>query len=369
MGATLPGPHPPPQSRTARLSEAFGRLYAANTLGAIAGTAVAGFVLIEVLGLTGALARRGAVLGRSPARGPGCPAAGTRPRRCAPRPPLGRRGASPRSAGQSPIARGSPWPWPSSPGLTSLGYQVRGPGCWRRDRQHDLRVHGDPDDVPDRASRSGPRSSTSFGRGQDPIRLLAVSQIAWRRSRIAGLIAVDRSARGPRPGAPFVTILRPGDHVAGRRPAGDHRSSGCAFPAASALLRDETGSAGSESGSLLAANTVGRDPRQPRDPVRAHAADRVAARHRAARARQCALGHRPRAARSRVRAGGPVARSDRVAIVVAATPSSRVCSSSRTRRPRRRRTATVFASAEDEIASVQAGQVGRRPNCGWPARP
>jgi spermidine synthase len=54
MGATLPtltrylggGAH---------LSRAFGRLYAANTFGAIVGTLAAGLVLIEVLGLTGTL--------------------------------------------------------------------------------------------------------------------------------------------------------------------------------------------------------------------------------------------------------------------------------------------------------------------------
>jgi len=38
------------------LAQAFGRLYAANTVGAIIGTALAGLVLIELFGLTGALA-------------------------------------------------------------------------------------------------------------------------------------------------------------------------------------------------------------------------------------------------------------------------------------------------------------------------
>src|SRR6187200_107870 len=40
----------------ASLSRSFGRLYAANTIGAIVGTLAAGLVLIELLGLTGALA-------------------------------------------------------------------------------------------------------------------------------------------------------------------------------------------------------------------------------------------------------------------------------------------------------------------------
>ena len=54
MGATLPilTRH---LTRDAHLSLAFGRLYAANTIGAILGTLAAGLVLIELLGLTGAL--------------------------------------------------------------------------------------------------------------------------------------------------------------------------------------------------------------------------------------------------------------------------------------------------------------------------
>src|SRR5689334_11068740 len=54
MGATLPTltRH---LTRGAHLSAAFGRLYAANTLGAIIGTFAAGLVLIELLGLTGTL--------------------------------------------------------------------------------------------------------------------------------------------------------------------------------------------------------------------------------------------------------------------------------------------------------------------------
>ena len=56
------GPHgchvPEPDrylARSSELSRAFGRLYAANTLGAIVGTLAAGLVLIELLGLSGAL--------------------------------------------------------------------------------------------------------------------------------------------------------------------------------------------------------------------------------------------------------------------------------------------------------------------------
>ena len=54
MGATLPTltRH---LSADAHLSQSFGRLYAANTIGAIIGTLAAGMILIELLGLTGAL--------------------------------------------------------------------------------------------------------------------------------------------------------------------------------------------------------------------------------------------------------------------------------------------------------------------------
>ena len=56
MGATLPTlSRHLTRGRAADLSHEFGRLYAANTLGAIFGTVISGFVLIEILGLTGTL--------------------------------------------------------------------------------------------------------------------------------------------------------------------------------------------------------------------------------------------------------------------------------------------------------------------------
>ena len=54
MGATLPA-LTRSLTRGGHLSVAFGKLYAANTVGAIIGTFVAGLVLIELLGLTGTL--------------------------------------------------------------------------------------------------------------------------------------------------------------------------------------------------------------------------------------------------------------------------------------------------------------------------
>jgi spermidine synthase len=55
MGATLPILTRYLTRDPARLSVQFGRLYAANTVGAIAGTIAAGFILIELLGLKGTL--------------------------------------------------------------------------------------------------------------------------------------------------------------------------------------------------------------------------------------------------------------------------------------------------------------------------
>ena len=54
MGATLPT-LTRQLTREGHLSKAFGRLYSANTLGAIIGTLLAGLVLIELVGLTGTL--------------------------------------------------------------------------------------------------------------------------------------------------------------------------------------------------------------------------------------------------------------------------------------------------------------------------
>ena len=55
MGATLPTLTRYLSRDAAHLSDNFGRLYAANTLGAIVGTILAGFVLIELIGLGGTL--------------------------------------------------------------------------------------------------------------------------------------------------------------------------------------------------------------------------------------------------------------------------------------------------------------------------
>ena len=55
MGATLPTLTRFLSTGQAGIGKAFQQLYAANTIGAILGTAIAGFALIELFGLTGAL--------------------------------------------------------------------------------------------------------------------------------------------------------------------------------------------------------------------------------------------------------------------------------------------------------------------------
>ena len=132
MGATLPTLTRFLTKDGAGIAGAFQKLYAANTLGAIFGTAIAGFVLIELFGLTGALIvgavcsgtagliallldRRSGAAAAEPGARPGAASAsrGTRPA-SRPRPADRRRRLAFLLAFVS--------------GLTSLGYQV----VWNR---------------------------------------------------------------------------------------------------------------------------------------------------------------------------------------------------------------------------------------------
>ena len=138
MGATLPTLTRFLSTGQHGIGKAFQQLYAANTVGAIVGTAIAGFALIEILGLTGrALSARRARV--SPASTAlildGRPvAAGCRPSRSrpssSPRPRgTGRRVRGRPSSPRSRRATGSPRAHAGVPvRLTSLGYQV----VWNR---------------------------------------------------------------------------------------------------------------------------------------------------------------------------------------------------------------------------------------------
>ncbi len=154
MGATLPTLTRFLTKGGAGIAGAFQKLYAANTLGAIFGTAIAGFVLIELFGLTGALIVGAVCSGTAGLiallldRRSGAAAVNPAPD---PEP-------HPRVVGHDPLPdRGRrPPASPRVPARVRLGpHGARLPGGLepahrRRDRQLDLRVHDHPDAVPHR---------------------------------------------------------------------------------------------------------------------------------------------------------------------------------------------------------------------------
>ena len=198
MGATLPTLTRYLTRHADHLSDAFGRLYAANTLGAIVGTIAAGFVLIELLGLTGrsssappARGSAGAIaLGltdgspgsRRPARRPRLASRVAGPVRIRP----GDRAVAPPAGADGPLARDS---------MLRLGSRrVRlradvarlpdryGPGCSRPGPATHVRLHDDPRPVPhrDRARRDHLRRLRP--RIRRPVGLLAAPSSRRRSS-------------------------------------------------------------------------------------------------------------------------------------------------------------------------------------------
>lgn len=263
MGATLPT-LTRQLSRDRHLSAAFGRLYAANTLGAIVGTLAAGLVLIELFGLTGTLvigaacsATAGAValllsLGADETR----PTADGDPAQATSTSPGPRWSASDAEAAASRrptlallLAFAS--------GLTSLGYQV----LWTR------------------LLSSGTGNSTyvftlilgmfligitlgatlfAFTRRwlRQPVGLIAIAQVVVAAIAIVGLIQVIGHPDKIDPGKPLesaqavlipiLLVVLPATIV-----------MGFTFPAASTLLGDDSASIAANAGRLLAANTAG----------------------------------------------------------------------------------------------------------------
>jgi spermidine synthase len=263
MGATLPT-LTRYLARGGTLAGAFSRLYAANTVGAILGTVLAGFVLIELLGLSGALAVGAgcsAAAGLAAlwlSRAPSMPAPDAAPETTArPTPPS--ETTTPRPAGAT---AGHPAPRLALTvafisGLTSLGYQV----AWTR------------------LLASGTGNTTYVfttilatflvgiaigavlfaalrSRLGDPLRLLAASQVLAAALALAGLVLVLVAPHTPTPGKPFETLgALIGSALLVVLPV--TIVLGVAFPASSALLEDDTAHAGAGSGGLLAVNTVG----------------------------------------------------------------------------------------------------------------
>jgi spermidine synthase len=349
MGATFPAlvRH---LTRSEAVSEAFGRLYSANTLGAVAGTLLAGILLIELFGLGGALRIGAAASGtaglialwlarRAPSREPS-PDTSQMPTK--------------------PENERRPIPWlplviAFVSGLTSLGYQV----TWTR------------------LLASGTGGLTyvftvilalflvgiALGalvfnslrtRIKDPVRVLAWTQFAVAVLAIAGLVLVISQPRLLDPANPFgsisalvtaaIGVVLPVTIV-----------MGIAFPTASELLRAEHGRAGEASGLLLAANTTGAILGSLVIPFvlmptlgSPHIVVLLAAMN-VALGLALALGARP-IARQTATAGIAVA----LAIaVVSAIPGL-------VRQPNEALIAAkgwkLFESREDEIASVQSGQ-------------
>ncbi|MBA2381798.1 MAG: fused MFS/spermidine synthase [Chloroflexi bacterium] len=259
MGATLPTltRH---LSRDRHLSAAFGRLYAANTLGAIVGTLAAGLVLIEVFGLTGTLvigaacsAMAGAVailLSRNADEAAAAPASGaTAWREPAWTPNLSVTAASRRPTLALLLAFVS--------GLTSLGYQV----LWTR-----LLSSGTGNSTYVFTLILGmfligiTIGATLFALSRrwirQPIALIAIAQVVVAAIAIAGLVLVigqpgTIDPRKPLESAeaillPILFVVLPATIV-----------MGFTFPAASTLLGNDPARIAANAGRLLAANTAG----------------------------------------------------------------------------------------------------------------
>ena len=366
MGATFPAlvRH---FTRSAALGQAFGRLYSANTMGAVIGTLLAGLVLIEMFGLSGAL-RIGAlcsgiagVVALWLSRADSGVLTGEVSRADAERIQVPAAADAGRATAKA--QRGIVWlPLVIAfvSGLTSLGYQV----AWTR-----LLTSG-----------TGGLTyvftvilalflvgialgATTFNAIRpwikNPVRVLAISQLLVAILSVAGLILVisqPRSLDASQPmlsmgvlmGAAILTVL-PVTVV-----------MGLAFPTASELLRDERGTAGSESGLLLGVNTTGAIlgslviPFVLMPTIGTPLIIVVLALINIALGVGLALWARPR--RSVLAASGAVIAA--LIVVLATRPGVVV-------QPNEARIlslgAVLFESREDEIASVQAGQIRRTP--------
>ncbi|HET7027308.1 MAG TPA: fused MFS/spermidine synthase [Candidatus Limnocylindrales bacterium] len=259
MGATLPT-LTRYLTTDRHLSRAFGRLYAANTFGAIIGTGLAGFVLIELLGLSGSV-----VVGAACSGVAGLAALLlARARRVRATEAVAVR---PEEVDSPAVGSMTDRSWPRlalavafASGLTSLGYQT----LWTR------------------LLASGTGNSTYVfstilaiflvglalgaiafslvrSRVGAPIGLLALGQVLVAILVIAGMAVIDNLAAGtplsltthPRAlltdfALPVAAVVLPATFV-----------MGFMFPAASALLPAGVAHSGGSAGALLAVNTVG----------------------------------------------------------------------------------------------------------------
>jgi spermidine synthase len=252
MGATLPALTRYLSIGEDHLSGAFARLYAANTVGAIAGTLVCGLVLIEALGLTGAL-----LVGAACSAVAGVVAL-----------VLARRS---NGAASAVVLQPSPVPTTRArtarptlalliafvSGLTSLGYQV----LWTRLLASGTGGYTYVFTVILAMFLTGIAiGAVLFSilrpRIGSPIALLAGAQVVVAFLALVGLVVVIGHPPFVDAGQPLETIRALYlSGVAVVLPA--TIVLGLSFPAASALLDDRDGRVASAAGRLLAANTLG----------------------------------------------------------------------------------------------------------------
>jgi spermidine synthase len=257
MGATLPtltrhltsGGH---------LSAAFGRLYAANTIGAIIGTLAAGLVLIELLGLTGALAVGATcslIAGLSAlwlARGARPVDTGTSLDTSQPSP-----GDAEAARRAGPDATRLAMTVAFVSGLTTLGYQV----LWTR-----LLASGTGNTTYVFTVilvlflvglATGALLFTAIrSRVSSPVRLLALTQVTAGALVLLGLVAFINRPYAIDPGKPLAALAV---LIVAAVPVVLLTTIvlGLSFPAASALLPVDRDRTGRTSGTFLAVNTVG----------------------------------------------------------------------------------------------------------------
>lgn len=252
MGATLPTLTRYLSRDASELSSAFGRLYAVNTIGAILGTIIAGFVLIELLGLSGALyvgAACSAIAGivallldylHSPdtSKADAAPLPAPSAHAAAAKTPAGF--AHPRMRLALLVAFMS--------GLTSLGYQV----LWTR-----LLASGTGNSTYVFTSiltcfllglALGAVAFAIFRTRIQTIPLLAVGQLAIALLVWLGMGLVISHGTATTSTLPFeaIAVVLPATIVIG-----------LTFPASSSLISGPDGHVGADSGLLLAANTLG----------------------------------------------------------------------------------------------------------------
>lgn len=254
MGATLPTLTRHLTRDSSRLSVAFGRLYAANTAGAIVGTIAAGFILIELLGLSRTLVAGAAC---SAVAGAIALAIDRLKRREMMEPPSADPVAS-RSMSRYPTALIVVISFVS--GLTSLGYQV----LWTR------------------LLASGTGNSTyvfsailalflmglaigalGFGwyrpRIEDPLSFIAHGQLMVAILVFVGMITAISTqvtgfiGAGPSFAEAFLDFVASVATVV--LPA--TIAMGLIFPAVAALADGRTGRVGTNAGTVLSANTAG----------------------------------------------------------------------------------------------------------------